>query len=91
MVQQTDVRSGVHTILNQANGLVIDNGSTTAQNAGVLQWQWNGGRAQQWYFFQNPDTSWNIINILSILSGQQLDDPGGSAKNGTQMIQWPQV
>ena len=87
MVQQTDVRSGVHTILNQGNGLVIDNGSSTAQNTGVIQWQWNGGRAQQWYFFQNPDTSWNIINMLS---GQVLDDPGGNTTNGTQMIQWPE-
>ena len=87
MVQQTDVRSGVHTLINQANGLAVDNAASTTQNTGILQWQWNGGRQQQWYFLQNSDTSWNIINMLS---GQLIDDPGGNTTNGTQMVQWPQ-
>ncbi|BDI33542.1 hypothetical protein CCAX7_55930 [Capsulimonas corticalis] len=84
-VSQISPITGVHTIFNQANGLVIDNASTTTQGAGMLQWGWNGGVQQKWIFSQNSDTSWNIINKYS---GQSLDDPGGSTTNGTQIIQW---
>ena len=76
---------GVHYIVNQANGLAIDNASSSAQGAGMLQWGLNGGLQQQWTLTQNPDTSWNII---SQYSGQALDDPGSSTANGTTMIQW---
>lgn len=84
-VTQINPITGEHTIFNQANGLVIDNGSTTTQGTGVLQWAWNGGVQQKWIFSQNSDTSWNIINKYS---GQSLDDPGASTTNGTQIVQW---
>ena len=87
MVSQIDQKVGTHAIINQANGLAIDNGSSSAQNAGMIQWGPNGGLAQQWRFTQNSDTSWNIT---SVYSGQALDDPGSSTANGTQMIQWPE-
>ncbi|BDI33545.1 alpha-1,2-mannosidase [Capsulimonas corticalis] len=77
--------AGTHLIVNHANGLAIDNGSTTTQGAGVIQWGPNGGSAQKWTFTQNSDTSWNIVNQFS---GQSLDVPGGSTTNGTQIIQW---
>jgi hypothetical protein len=77
--------AGTHVIINQANGLAIDNGSSTTQGAGMLQWGSNGGSQQKWNFTQNSDTSWNIINQYS---GQALDDPGSSTANGTRMVQW---
>lgn len=84
-VTQINPITGVHYIFNQANGLVIDNGSTTTQGAGMLQWTWQAQAQQQWIFSQNSDTSWNIINQYS---GQALDDPASSTANGTQIIQW---
>jgi len=84
-VTQINPIGGEHFIFNQANGLVIDNGSTTTQGAGMLQWGWNSGVQQTWVFTQNSDTSWNIINKYS---GQALDDPNSSTTNGTRMIQW---
>ena len=77
--------AGTHVIVNQANGLAIDNGSSTVQGALMVQWGLNGGSQQKWTFTQNSDTSWNII---SQYSGQALDDPGSSTANGTQMVQW---
>lgn len=76
---------GTHTIINKLTGQAVDNGSTTAQGAGMMQWGPNGGSAQKWDFTQNSDTSWNII---SAYSGQALEDPGFSTANGTQMDQW---
>jgi hypothetical protein len=77
--------AGTHVIVNQANGLAIDNGSSTAQGALMLQWGSNGGSQQKWTFTQNSDSSWTIA---SVYSGQDLDDPGSSTANGTQMVQW---
>ena len=79
--------AGTHPIVNEANGLAIDNGSSTTEDSGVMQWGPNGGTQQQWTFTQNSDMSWNLVNGYS---GQLLDDPGGNTTNGTQMIQWPQ-
>jgi len=76
--------AGTHTVVNQQNGLAIDNGSSTVQGAGMMQWGVNGGSAQKWTFTQNSDTSWNII---SQYSGQALDD-GNTSANGAQMVQW---
>ncbi|MEO7716408.1 MAG: RICIN domain-containing protein [Capsulimonas sp.] len=83
-VSQINPISGVHTIFNQANGLVIDNASTNTQGAGVIQWGWNSGSAQKWIFTQNSDSSWSIVNKYS---GQGLDN-ANSTSNGTQIIQW---
>ena len=76
---------GTHVIVSQQNGKAIDNGSSTAQQAGILQWSRNGGSQQRWTFTQNSDTSWNIVNQFS---GQALDN-ANSLTNGTQVIQWP--
>jgi len=76
---------GSHLIVNKLTGMAVDNGSSTTQGAGVIQWGANGGASQKWYFTQNSDTSWNIVNADS---GMNLDDPNNSTTNGTQMIQW---
>jgi predicted alpha-1,2-mannosidase len=77
--------AGPHVVLNQANGLVIDNGSSSAQGAKMMQWGSNGGSAQIWDFSQNSDSTWTIT---SMYSNMVLDDPGSSTTNGTQMVQW---
>jgi len=84
-VTQMNPLTGVHAITNKGTGLAIDNGSTTTQGAKIIQWGLNGGNAQKWIFTQNSDTSWNIV---SLYSGQALEDPGSSTANGTQMDQW---
>ncbi|BDI29940.1 hypothetical protein CCAX7_19910 [Capsulimonas corticalis] len=84
-VTQMNPLTGVHAITNQSTGLAIDNGSTSTQGAKVVQWGLNGGNSQKWIFTQNSDNSWNIV---SVYSGQALDDPGASKTNGTQMDQW---
>jgi hypothetical protein len=84
--QPIDPRAGPHTIVNEANGLAIDNGSTDTEGAGVIQWKPNGGPAQRWTFTLNGDGSWTILNQYS---GDVLDDPGSSTTSGEQMDQWP--
>jgi hypothetical protein len=83
--QPVDPRAGLHVIVSEANGMAIDNGSTTTEGAGVLQWTPNGGSPQNWTFTENPDGSWTIVNQYS---GYALDDPRSSTTSGQQMDQW---
>lgn len=76
---------GNHTIVNYSTGLCIDNGSSTAVGAGVVQWSSNGGTQQTWNFSQNSDSSWTITCQYS---GYVLEDPNTSKTSGTQMDQW---
>ena len=76
--------AGTHSIINVQNGEAVDNASSNTQNAGIILWANNGGNAQKWNFTQNSDTSWNIV---SVFSGQALND-GNSSANGAQMIQY---
>ncbi|MES2476833.1 MAG: RICIN domain-containing protein [Verrucomicrobiota bacterium] len=76
---------GIHTIVSRQNSIAIDNGGTTANGAGVIQWAQNNSQNQRWLFTQNQDTSWNIVNLTS---WKALDAPGGSTANGLQMVQW---
>ncbi len=84
-VTEMNPLTGVHAISNVGNGLAIDNGSSTAQGANIIQWAFTGGKPQKWIFTQNSDSSWNIV---SLYSGLALDDPASSTANGTQMDQW---
>ena len=77
--------AGVHVIVSKQNGIAIDNGGSTTNGAGIIQWGLNSGQNQKWNFTQNADTSWNIVSQSSWLS---LDDPGSSVTNGIQMVQW---
>ena len=76
---------GTHVIVNDLTGMAVDNDGSTSQGAGVVQWGLNSGPSQKWAFTQNSDTSWNIV---SAVSGMNLDDPNSSTANGTQMVQW---
>ena len=76
--------AGTHSIINVQNGEAVDNAGSNTQNAGIILWANNGGNAQKWNFTQNSDTSWNIV---SVFSGQALND-GNSSANGAQMIQY---
>ncbi len=76
--------AGTHAIVCQQNGKTIENGSSTAMGAGIIQWSKNGGSQQRWIFTQNSDGSWNLVNQYS---GQSMDD-GNTTATGAQMIQW---
>ena len=79
---------GRHTIVGLNNMAIDTLGLTTASTSSIVElWGLNYGQTQVWNFTQNADTSWNIVSQSSWLS---LDDPGGSATNGTKMIQWTQ-
>ena len=82
---QPDNIMGVHFIVSDQNGIAIDNGGSTANGAGIIQWGLNNGQTQKWNFTQNEDSSWNIISEDSWLA---LDVPGGATTNGLQMDQW---
>ena len=79
------VSTGTHFIISVQNQKAIDNGSSSSQGAGIMQWTLNGGNQQKWTFTQNSDTSWNIV---SVYSGQALEVPQNSTANGTQLDQW---
>ena len=87
-VTQINPFMGTHMIINQQTGEAVDNGNTAGtangQNAGVILWSKNSGATQWWNFTQNSDNSWNI---LSVRSGQALDN-ASSSSNGTQVIQY---
>ena len=85
-VSQISPITGAHVIVSVQNGMTIDNASLITSGAGTVLWGWNGGKAQTWVFSSNADNSWTIT---SQYSGQVLDDPAYSAKDGTQIGQYP--
>jgi Ricin-type beta-trefoil lectin domain-like/Gametolysin peptidase M11 len=77
--------SGTRRVVNQLSGKAIDNGSTTL-GSGNVQWDVNNinsGNQQKWVFTQNPDTSWNIINLHTGLAMEMQ-----STSNGAQSKVW---
>jgi hypothetical protein len=82
---QPDNIAGMHYIVSAQNGIAVDNGGSSTNGAGIIQWALNNGQNQQWNFTQNEDSSWNIVSEQSWLA---LDVPGGNATNGTQLDQW---
>ncbi|CAI6336183.1 unnamed protein product [Periconia digitata] len=78
--------AGLHYVVNQKTGLLLDNGNKDTKDAVAMQWGRNGGQNQRWHFSQNADGSWNIISMSSF---NALDCPAGKPGNGVQMVQWP--
>ena len=76
---------GSHIIVSKQNGIAIDNGGNSTNNAGIILWGLGGNQNQKWNFTQNLDGSWNII---SQSSWKALDVPGSNPANNVQMIQF---
>lgn len=68
------------------SGKVIDviNGST-ANNAEVKQWTWNGGANQQWAF---QDAGGGYYRLVNSQSGRCVDVAGSSTADGANVIQY---
>lgn len=77
---------GLHYIVNQKTGLLIDNGNTGAtEGATVMQWGYNGNQNQRWQFSQNSDGTWNILSMTSF---KAIDCPNGKTDDNLAMVQW---
>ena len=76
---------GIHFIVNQHEGMLVDNGGSKLPKAGVVLKPADAGQSQKWNFRQNADSTWSITSLDSF---QMLDD-GNSTSNWAQMIQCP--
>jgi len=78
--------STYYTIKNVNSGLLADvNQGSTADNAGVIQWQSNSGTNQQWNIVR---VSGNLYKIVNRNSGKAFDVPNGSHSKGAAIVQW---
>ncbi|MEE3918431.1 RICIN domain-containing protein [Micromonospora sp. BRA006-A] len=75
-----------HRVTARHSGRVLDviNGST-ANNAEVKQWGWNGGGNQRWEF-QDAGGGW--FRLVSAASGKCLDVANASTADGANIIQY---
>jgi len=68
------------------SGKVMDVVSaSTANNAEVKQWSWNGGGNQKWAF---QDMGGGYFRIVNLNSGKCLDVAGASTADGANIIQY---
>jgi len=68
------------------SGKVIDViNASTANNAEVKQWSWNGGGNQKWAF---EDAGGGYFRIVNLNSGKCLDVAGASTADGANIIQY---
>ncbi|MEV4103140.1 RICIN domain-containing protein [Nonomuraea sp. NPDC049649] len=59
--------------------------ASTADNAEIKQWTWNGGGNQKWQF---QDAGGGYVRIVNQHSGKCLDVAGGSTADGANIIQY---
>ena len=78
--------STYYRVQNVNSGKVMDvTGQSTANNAEVKQWTWNGGNNQRWSFL---DAGGGYLNIVNLNSGKCLDVASASTANGANIIQY---
>jgi hypothetical protein len=75
-----------YRITARHSGKVMDvTGASTANNAEVKQWSWNGGGNQRWAF---EEAGGGYVRIVSQHSGKCLDVANGSTADGANIIQY---
>jgi endoglucanase len=75
-----------YRVTNRHSGKVMDViGASTANNAEVNQWTWNGGANQKWEF---QDAGSGYLRIVNQNSGRCLDVESASAADGANIIQY---
>jgi endoglucanase len=78
--------STTYRITNRNSGKVIDViSASTANNAEIKQWTWNGGANQKWSF---ADAGGGYFRITNLNSGKCLDVAGASTADGANIIQY---
>ncbi|KXK63735.1 beta-xylosidase [Micromonospora rosaria] len=75
-----------HRVTNRNSGRVMDVvSSSTADNAEVKQYAWNGGGNQRWEF---QDAGGGYLRLVNQHSGKCLDVASGSTADGANVIQY---
>jgi endoglucanase len=75
-----------YRLVNRNSGKVADVvGQSTANNAEIKQYTWNGGGNQIWSF---QDAGSGYFRIVNALSGKCLDVAGASTANSANVIQY---
>lgn len=82
----TGVAPPYYRVTNRNSGKVIDVvNQSTANNAEVKQWTWNGGGNQRWEF---ADAGSGYFRIVNQNSGKCLDVASASTADGANVIQY---
>ncbi|WP_144124178.1 RICIN domain-containing protein [Catellatospora sichuanensis] len=82
----TGISPTYYRVTNRNSGRVMDVVSnSTANNAEVKQYTWNGGGNQKWQF---EDAGGGYFRIVNQNSGKCLDVANASTANGANIIQW---
>ncbi|MFJ4680369.1 alpha-galactosidase [Kitasatospora sp. NPDC088783] len=76
-----------YKLVNANSGGRLDvSGASTADSAGLVQWQDNQAADQRWTFTAQGGDSYGVTNVHS---GKALNVPGSTTTAGTQLVQWP--
>jgi len=78
--------NGPHTITNLNSAMVLDNQSSMASGAVIVQKAASGGASQQW---QVTNLGNSRVKILNAYSGMALGISGNSNSNGAAIVQSP--
>jgi endoglucanase len=82
----TPAGATAYRITNRNSGKVVDVVSaSTANNAEIKQWTWNGGGNQRWQFV---DAGSGYFRIMNVGSGKCLDVAAASTADGANIIQY---
>ncbi|WP_173085844.1 RICIN domain-containing protein [Phytohabitans rumicis] len=75
-----------YRVVNRNSGRVMDVvGASTANNAEVKQYAWNGGGNQMWVF---EDAGSGYVRLVNAGSGKCLDVAGAATADGANIIQY---
>ena len=78
--------AALYEIVNKNSGKVLDvQGASTANGAGIQQWDYVGGNNQKW---QLVGVNTQYYEIVSVNSGKVLDVRSASTANGALIQQW---
>jgi hypothetical protein len=82
----TGITPTSYRVTNRNSGKVIDViSSSTANNAEIKQWTWNGGNNQKWIF---EDAGSGYYRIRNLNSNKCLDVASSSTADGANIIQY---
>jgi alpha-galactosidase len=85
LVPEPDPNTPYKLVNGNSGGRMDVSGDSTADSAGVLQWQDNGRTDQRWYVRAAGN---GFDTITNVNSGKLLNIPGPTTTNGTQLIQY---
>ncbi len=79
--------NGTYKIVNRNSGKALSvSGSSTADGAQIVQWDYNANADQKWTF---TGLGGGVYQIVNVNSGKLMDIYGASSADGAANIQWP--